>query len=228
VTTVSVIIPCFNQAQYLPECLESLSAQTFRDFEIVIVDDGSEPPLLLDHLSRPAFCQGTIVWLPQNQGTAAALNAGIEVAHGEYIAVVHADDMVEPWHLESLMAHAGHKFCYGDLRFYVNGERAAAVVCPEWDFDKAKRKNLCHGAILFPREAWQIVGGYPEQMRDGREDWAMSLRLAHAGYPGYHVSGEPGYLYRQHGDNRSLHNHTPEAMARFKAQLWDVLPEVFG
>ena len=227
-TALSVIIPCYNQMKWLPECLASLKNQTFTDFEVVIVDDGSDPPLFHDAGAIVGSgLDGNILWLPQRTGTATALNKGISIASGEFIAIVHADDMVEPWYLRQMMDAAGDWFCYGDLRLFINGERAATLRCGHWDYERAKKKNLAHAAILFPRAAWVKVGGYPN-MPDGREDWAMSLRLAHGGYPGQYVHGEPGYLYRQHGDNRSLQNHTPEWTAYFARQMREMLPEVYG
>ena len=71
-------------------------------------------------------------------------------------------------------------------------------------------------------------GGYPEEMADGREDWAMTLRLAAHGYQGVYAEGPASYLYRKEGQGRSDANHTPAAKARLFEQLKTALPEVYG
>jgi hypothetical protein len=90
---VSVIIPCYNQGQYLHEAIDSVLAQTFTDLEIIVVDDGSTDPAtreILDTLNR------TNTWLlrRKNGGLAAARNSGISTASGRYILPLDCDDRI--------------------------------------------------------------------------------------------------------------------------------------
>ena len=113
---ISVIIPTYNCAPYLTESLESILAQTFRDFDLVVVDDGST-----DHtwavLARYAPI-ATIVRAPHG-GLSAARNAGLAAAHGEWIAFHDADDVAVPdrlaWSLDFLRGHPAFDavFCNG-------------------------------------------------------------------------------------------------------------------
>jgi hypothetical protein len=203
---LSVIIPCsLGHRCYLNDCIRSVQFQNFDGYEIGIFTD------------------------TERKGTPAILNEGITAANGEYVTVVHGDDLIEPWHLSLLMEHAASdRFVYGDLRIFSHGHKGAVLEMPAWDFEKAKEKNLAHAAILFPRAAWKESGGYPEEMTEGREDWAMTLRLAANGCQGLHVEGPASYLYRKEGQGRSEYSHTPEAKARLFAQLQAVLPEVYG
>lgn len=203
---LSVIIPCsLEHRRYLNECIRSCQFQNFDGYELGIFTD------------------------TDRKGTPAMLNEGIGYAKGEYVTVVHGDDMIEPWHLSMLMEQAApDRFVYGDLRVYSRGHKGAVLEMPTWDFEKAKTKNLAHAAILFPRQAWVDVGGYPEEMTEGREDWAMTLRLAAHGIQGMHVEGPASYLYRKEGQGRSDTNHDPESKARLFAQLQAALPEVYG
>lgn len=203
---LSVIVPCsMAHRKYLNECIKSVQFQNYHGYEIGVMTDTDA------------------------KGTPAMLNEGIALAQGEYITVVHGDDLIEPWHLELLMEHADPgKFVYGDLRVYAYGHKGAVMEMPAWDFDKAKTKNLAHAAICFPRQAWLESGGYPETLTEGREDWAMTLRLAAHGYQGQHIEGPASYLYRREGQGRSDGNHDPQTKARLFDQLMAALPEVYG
>ena len=92
---VSVIVPVYNAAAYLKECLESILASTLPDVEIIAVDDGStdESPAILD---RYASERGVKVLHRSNAGPAAARNAGLHAASGKYVGFVDSDDWIEP------------------------------------------------------------------------------------------------------------------------------------
>ncbi len=87
---VSVIIPTFNCAVYLPQAIESVLGQTWQDFELIVVDDGSTD----DTCQVLAPYQNRLVYLYQeNQGESSARNKGIQVAQGEYLAFLDSDDL---------------------------------------------------------------------------------------------------------------------------------------
>jgi GT2 family glycosyltransferase len=102
--TVSVVIPLYNQAATINQTVASVLSQSWRDFQLIVVDDGStdEPELAPEYLRDPR-----LRWIRQhNQGVSAARNAGVDVAASRWIAFVDADDVWEPGHLASLMAEA--------------------------------------------------------------------------------------------------------------------------
>ncbi len=106
-TRVSVVVPVYNVARYLPECLDSLLAQTLRDLEIVAVDDGStdESPAIL---ARYAAKDGRVrVVTQKNGGYGRAMNAGIAAATGEYVGILEADDVAPPEMYGALSRAAG-------------------------------------------------------------------------------------------------------------------------
>lgn len=93
----SVIIPTFNRRQFLEQALESVFAQTFRDYEVIVVDDGSTDGTA----ELRGKWGGRATWLTQaNAGAAAARNAGAGVAKGDYLAFLDSDDLLLPWALE--------------------------------------------------------------------------------------------------------------------------------
>ena len=100
--TISVIVPAYNTEDFLPRCLDSLLAQGFSDFEVVLVDDGSTDrsfSVLESYVGRFAAC--TLI-SQENRGLSAARNAGVRVSRGRYLAFVDSDDWVAPTFLETL------------------------------------------------------------------------------------------------------------------------------
>lgn len=97
---VSVIIPTFNHARYVADAIESVLQQTYRHYEIIVVDDGSTDATR----EVVAKYEGQIryVW-QENQGLSAARNAGLRVANGEFVALLDADDLYEPVFLQTLL-----------------------------------------------------------------------------------------------------------------------------
>src|SRR5579862_7046804 len=96
---VSVIVPCYNLGEYLDEAVESVLAQTYQDFEILIVDDGStndKTRTILSNYARPR----TTVYRTPNRGLAAARNFLVARARGEYLCALDADDKLHPTFLE--------------------------------------------------------------------------------------------------------------------------------
>ncbi len=106
VCKVSVIVPVYQVEAYLPRCLDSILAQTFQDYELILVDDGTKdncPAIMQDYAERDS----RIVQLhKENGGLSSARNAGLDVARGEYIAFVDSDDYVAPNWLEDAVRAA--------------------------------------------------------------------------------------------------------------------------
>lgn len=109
--TVSIVVPVYNTAEYLPACLDSILAQTFTDFELLLVDDGSTDDSLQvceTYASRDARVR---VFHQQNAGVSAARNHGVEQAQGDWLCYVDSDDTVSPLYLEHLVSLAQGDAC---------------------------------------------------------------------------------------------------------------------
>ena len=103
---VSVIIPCYNAERYLPHCLDSLTAQTLRDLEIICVDDGSvdsTPDILRQYARKDSRIT---VLIQENKNAGNARNNGLRIARGEYLSFLDADDFFEPEMLEQMVMSA--------------------------------------------------------------------------------------------------------------------------
>lgn len=179
---VSVIIPCYNQGQYVVETIQSVLAQTYDDFEIIVVNDGSseeETVNLLATLSMPK----TSVIHTGNQGLAAARNSGIAAACGEYILPLDADDTISVEYLEKGVAlleeNPSIGVVYGMADYF--GARTGQWELPEYSPVGLLAENMIFCSALFRRCDWKKVGGYKTAMRHGWEDWEFWLTLSEAG-----------------------------------------------
>lgn len=105
---VSLIIPVYNAARTLPQMLESVSAQRFRDFEVIFADDASTDgsAALLEAFCAESDLPCKLLRAPQNEGAAAARNRALDAAEGEYLAFADADDRLDPGMLEQAVAAA--------------------------------------------------------------------------------------------------------------------------
>ena len=179
---VSVIIPCYNHGEYLDEAVDSILAQTFHDFEIIIVNDGStdaQTIAILENYQRPQ----TRVIHTSNQGLAMARNNGIREARGEFILPIDADDRVAPDYLEKGVAimdaspEAGIVYCLADCF----GAQQGRWDIPEYSPRGMLLTNLIFCCSLFRKSAWKQTAGYNPNMNRGWEDWDFWLSLIELG-----------------------------------------------
>ena len=182
---VSVIVTCFNLGAYLDEAVDSALTQTFQDLEVMIVDDGStdEPTRrLLVNYQRPR----TRVIRTENRGLSAARNAGAAATSGEYLCMLDADDRLEPTMIEKSVAalndDASIVFVSHWLRTF--GDEVWELTPTRCDLAKLLDTNTLNGAALVRRQAFNVVGGFDESMREGCEDWDFWISLLERGFQG--------------------------------------------
>jgi glycosyltransferase involved in cell wall biosynthesis len=182
--TVSIVVPCYNGGQFLDALVVSIKAQTFTDFETIIVDDGSTDAVTREKLTAlPSDIQ---VIRQENGGLSAARNTGFRAARAEIVLPLDCDDTLEPTHLEETVAllldapdDVGFVFTYERLL----GARSGIAEFYFNPFDQLFVNRLSY-CLLLRKSAWQRAGGYDETMRDGYEDWEFNIRLAKSGYRG--------------------------------------------
>jgi len=188
---VSVIIPAYNAAGYIAETLESVFAQTYRDFEIIVVNDGSPDTAALEAALQP-FTDRITYLKQQNRGVSAARNAGICAAHGRYLAFLDSDDLWEPTFLESQVAILERDpaldlvyadgLIFGDTR--ENGRTFMELFPSQGDvsFESLvlRRCTPLTSTVVVRRDAVFEVGAFDETQRTS-EDHDLWLRLAVSG-----------------------------------------------
>ncbi len=175
---VSVVIPCYNLGVYLDEAVSSVLAQTFTDFEILVVNDGSTDPetcRILNGYSRAK----TRVIHTENGGVSAARNKGIEEASGEYILPLDADDLIMPDYLrlaiETLEKFPKVGIVYGEAEYF--GEIAAPMILPDYSSSAILWENSIFSSAVFRKDDWVRAGKYRPEMLKGWEDWDFWLSL---------------------------------------------------
>jgi glycosyltransferase involved in cell wall biosynthesis len=187
----SIIMPCYNQAHYLPDAVASVVAQTCPDWELIIVDDSSpDTTAKVTQQLIDVYPQHTIRLLQQaNTGLAGARNSGIRQAHGDLILPLDADDRLEPIMLEQTLAVFDARpevgFVYGDVRLF--DDVAGRVVNRPYSAERLRFSCLLHAMSPFRLVAWQQAGGYRTSMARGYEDWDFWLSLAEAGWQGQYL-----------------------------------------
>lgn len=208
---VSVVIPCYNQAHYLGEAIQSALHQTCQDcVEIIVVDDGST-----DNTAQVASSFGERVRCirQENRGLAGARNTGIRNASGDFVALLDADDAWLPNYLSEMLlpfqvhGTTGATYCgwqYFDSTGKLLPRTNINIVPPEKVYEAMVLMDfLVPSGVLVRRACFDDLGLFDESFRtaQGCEDWDMWLRLLTK----YSMVGVPQALvkYRVHHDNMS-------------------------
>lgn len=213
---ISVIMPTYNRAKFIKDAVNSVLSQSFKDFELIIINDGStdttekvilkfKDPRIL-HIRRR-----------KNEGLPSARNLGISKARGRYISYLDDDDIYYPRHLKTLSdfldTHQGIGLVYADTHFKKNGK---AFVPYSFDYSKKHLEidNIIPGdaSLMHRREAFDKAGYFDESLSFG-EDWDMWLRISDA-YNFFHLKAVVACI-RFHERNM-----TDNAKEPFRAYLY--------
>lgn len=202
---ISIIIPCYNYAHYLPEAFGSVIKQTFKDFEVIIVDDGST-----DHsvevaqglIAQHADHKVRLISMPNSGNPAFPRNRGVEESSGEYILFLDADDLIMPTMLEKscrlLDQYPDVSIASADQLYFTEG-RQWVVPLSEYNFSELINNNQMPYCCLFRRKAWEDAGGVPTDT--GYEDWDFWIICGIKGHYARRIP-EPLTCYRQNEAGR--------------------------
>lgn len=217
---VSIIVPVFNGEKYLSQCIDSVLAQSYTDWELLLIDDGSTDGAAALCDSYAADPRIVVVHQP-NSGTAAARNKGISMANGEWVAFVDSDDWVEPDMLGSMVDMAQRNdadvVVCGYVEEYVNRQKRVAYCEQETVLDSADGlKMLLEGKIgsyfytmLFRKAVMQEPVFALKVFEDHATlfKWVAKARRMV-------ISPSAFYHYRQAGDSL-IHSNSHEASRDF-------------
>ncbi|MBW4641973.1 MAG: glycosyltransferase family 2 protein [Goleter apudmare HA4340-LM2] len=214
---ISVLIPAYNAMNYLPETMKNVLSQTFTDFEVIVVNDGSldETEQWISQIKDPRVR----LINQENQGLAGARNTGIFHATGEYITFLDADDLWEPTKLEKqlhvLEENPEVALVYTWVAYIdETGKPTGRVFKNQAEGDvwqKLTEHNIveCGSVAMVRRSCFETVGLFDRNLGSYLEDWDMWLRMASC--YAFKVVKEPLVYYRQCSSSAS---RNWEAMAR--------------
>lgn len=177
--TVSIIIPCYNQAQYLDEALQSVLEQTYSNWECIVVNDGSFDKT--GEIANEWVAKDTrFVYLKkENGGLSSARNYGIDQAKGEFILPLDADDKIAPNYIElalsSFQEDNSLKVVYCKAEKF--GQENGLWSLPPFSLYDLARCNMIFCSSVFRKEDWKLVGGYDVNMIYGLEDWEFWIAI---------------------------------------------------
>ena len=183
--TVSIVIPTYQHAGEIPLCLESIFEQTFTDYEVIVVNDGSTDgtrEVLAPYLARIDYIE------QENRGGNSARNRGFDQAKGDYILFCDADVIMRPDMLEKMLvalkSHPEASYAYSSFKFGWKKFRL-------WPFsgDKLRRMNYIHTTSLIRREHFPRF----DEKISRLQDWDLWLTMLERGHVGFWI---PEYLFQ--------------------------------
>lgn len=189
---VSIVIPAYNAAPYIAQTVESVCQSSWRDFEIIVIDDGSRD-VTAEIVNRIAGADPRVRLISQpNAGMSASRNRGANLGDSEYVALIDSDDIWHPdklrWQLQRLRERPDHDFAYSAFTPF-EGEvpRGFTQQARQGYVDEGKSGWVYHhlildnyalpSSVLFTRSAWVAMGGFrcDDQKTD---DWEFLVRAS--------------------------------------------------
>jgi glycosyltransferase involved in cell wall biosynthesis len=203
-TKISIVVPCFNQEEFIGETLESVLRQSYSDWECIIVNDGStdgSEGIIQQYASRD---RRFLPFTRANAGVAAARNFGFSQATGALFVPLDGDDKIHPDFLklsaECFAAHPDTDLVHCKTKRI--GESNKIWRLPEYSYEKLLWQNMIVNTTMYRREGFFRIGGYSSEMIHGFEDWEFYVRLLSPQSKVRFVDA-PLYLYRVKKNSRS-------------------------
>jgi len=220
---VSVVMPCYNLAQYLPDAIDSVRSQSIDNWELVIVDDCSPdntPEVAQDYMAKDRRIR--YVRNEKNLYLAGALNAGIAVSKGRYILPLDADNLITSQTLELLSdymdANRGTAIAYGKVQFVKDdltpdtniSPDGISVWPPKFDFRaQITHRNQIPSTCMYRREVAERSGGYRSRWKTA-EDAAFWTHVTSMGFKPEKATEQVTLIYRNRHDSMSRVNVEPD------------------
>lgn len=216
---VSIIIPCFKQAEFLREAVESVIKQTYQHWECIIVNDGSP-----DNTSEVAqaliqeFSERNISLIKiHNSGPSMARNKGIEKSKGDYILPMDSDDALFPHALERYVSvlekHPEISIVYSDRQDFGSSEKL--IFAQDFNRSTLFRSNILSYCSMFRRKVWIDTNGY-DPLPVYYEDWNFWISAIKHGHSAKHINGA---VFQYRVKEQSAYIEAIERDAEFKAQI---------
>jgi hypothetical protein len=184
---VSIIMPVYNYGKTLDRALMSVFSQTYKNIEIIIIDDGSTDEFTILKLKKLNLPNTTVIF-QKNGGPSNARNNGIKASKGEYILPLDSDDLIHPIYVDSCIKLIERNEKYSPIYCDTvhEGQMRGMEQRPEWSKERLIQGPFIVNCSMFSREAFDEVEGYDENLK-GWEDYDMWLRMMQKGYIGKRI-----------------------------------------
>lgn len=224
---VSVIVPCYNQEKYLGETLDSVIAQTYKNWECIIINDGSidnSESIAKEYVRKDSRFKYIY---QDNQGVVSARNNAIKQSYGKYILPLDGDDLISEDYLRRAVEILDNDqevcFVYSDVENF--GAKNGIWYAPEINRRNILYNGCCACSCLFRRSTFDHVGGYKQEMRKGWEDWEFFISLIEAGGNAHKIH-EPMLKYRIL-DNSRERSIDEETKRELRSNIVKLHPQLF-
>ena len=194
---VSVVIPCYNDDKYLGEAIVSVLNSTYKNIEIILINDGSTDKTKEIGVEFQDKFKNVKYYEQRNKGVSAARNLGVNHSSGEFILPLDADDKISSRYIElaaqCLEQNDQVKVVYSEAEFF--GIKRGKWNLPEFDRNKLARENMIFNAGMYRKDDFLKCGGYAEEMAHGWEDWEFWISMLKGGGVVYKIP-EICFYYR--------------------------------
>lgn len=226
--SVSVIIPCYNQAEYLEEAIMSAKSQTYPDVQVTVVNDFSPDNTneKVDEIKAKGI-DFEYITLQRNIGATMARTIGVKSSDSEFILFLDADDKIAPTFIEkhvSVISRYDVAFSYCDTQLF--GGSSGFWNQPEYNFFSLLNNNYISYCSLIKRTAFNKCGGYDIKNRNYFEDYQLWLNMGRQGLYGKHIP-EKLFYYRIHPKSSTQSNRSYQFAPVYKAYIISKYPEIF-
>ena len=236
---LTVVIPYYNMGLYIEECVRSVMDSSYKDLEILIVDDGSSDPVSIEKLKSFAGREKIRVFHQKNQGLALTRNEGARQAVGTFLAFLDADDKVAPSYYEKAIAalKKNTNVCFAGawVQYFENSDQLWPTFTPQPPY--ALVHNPVNSSGLVYKRAAFLEGGLNDKRTDyGLEDYESVVNMLHHGFNGvvlpevlFHYRVRSGSMFRSISREKLLYSNKyiiekhADYYTKFAAQIVNLL-----
>ena len=195
---VSIIMPVYNYGKMFQKSIESVFNSTYKNFELIIVNDGSEDEYIINKLKSLENHPNIKIVNQNNGGPANARNNGIKFSQGEYILPLDSDDMISAEYIQTCINIIRRDKNISPVYCDTNhvGQMQGIENRPEWSKERLIQGPFIVNCSMFSRESFEKCGGYDEEMK-GWEDYDLWVRMMMNGYVGKRIP-KPLFTYYHH------------------------------
>jgi glycosyltransferase involved in cell wall biosynthesis len=200
---ISIIVPCYNQGKYLTECLESIHSQSYDNYEVIVVNDGSTDAhtnKTVRDISHPKVT----VLQTENRGVSAARNLGIKNSTGKYVLPLDADDKIGADFIQQAveLLEKNDDVKVVNCQVTLFGAKKGILPVESYSLEKLLARNFIVVSAIFRRSDFDQTQGYNTNMKEGFEDWDFWITLLKNGGAVYTLN-DTGFFYRIKRNSRN-------------------------